>query len=418
MNSNRLVSLATVLFAAAALPQAASAQTAVLLDGTVLTQKLPEEPFATEGPIWDVNIPNRQIMVTGKTITIPLTINGVEFLISGSSVLGQDGEAATNIGAANFERISDSHASSIGRLPGTVGVGLGPERFGPTRSIFSTSEAREINLAGPTITRDAGAQALIEDHYFDIIEAVYPSHAAALPPDFLAKAGLRGEDVSSWVYPTTAGGTFKSAGHTYVDPAGNEYLITDIEAVIELSENVSQGIISSAARGRNGVPDSFVIDDLLIVFNQDPRFGADVLGLGATEIPRGSFFSQVVPGSTLVDIIGYMVGEHVLFAQEVLTDMVDVAAGPAIGVDRVRFRDDRDEARFRGVVVLGDGLDLIGIFGGQEILIPRAPDLVTGADSFDARVNLPGLQTLPTFTLELRDANGNVEVSAEFPRLL
>ena len=67
------------------------AQTAVMLDGRVLTQKVPLSPFATEGPIRNLDLVNQGIVVTGKKVTIPATVNGAPLLISGSSVIGQDG---------------------------------------------------------------------------------------------------------------------------------------------------------------------------------------------------------------------------------------------------------------------------------------------------------------------------------------
>ena len=52
--------------------------TGVVTPGLVLTPKVPEEVFATEGPIWNLDVPNRGIAVTGKVVTIPYTVDGVE----------------------------------------------------------------------------------------------------------------------------------------------------------------------------------------------------------------------------------------------------------------------------------------------------------------------------------------------------
>ena len=59
-----------------ALGSAAMAQTAVMLDGRVLTMKVPASPFATEGPIWNLDLANQGILVTGKKVTIAKTVNG------------------------------------------------------------------------------------------------------------------------------------------------------------------------------------------------------------------------------------------------------------------------------------------------------------------------------------------------------
>jgi len=157
---------------------------AVLLDGTVLTPTA--EVFATEGPIWNIDLNSQDITVVGKTITIADTVNGVQLLISGSSVLGQDGEASTGINAASFDRLSDVHATT-----GGPGGGVGEERCGATRSLFSTSEARRTdNPAG--LHRFPLIQAQIEANYFAMVRAAYndPAHAGSLPIDFLQRAGL------------------------------------------------------------------------------------------------------------------------------------------------------------------------------------------------------------------------------------
>lgn len=119
---------------------------AVLLDGTVLTPTL--EAFATEGAIWDIDIPNQQITVVGKTLTIADTVDTFPLSIFGSSVLGQDGEAATGIKAATFGRLSDVHATT-----GGLGGGVTADRCGAARSLFSTGEARRTN-APPGLDRN------------------------------------------------------------------------------------------------------------------------------------------------------------------------------------------------------------------------------------------------------------------------
>ena len=136
----RTLILAAIFVVVGSLGGAAFAQTAVLIDGTELTLKQPVELFATEGPMWDVDIARRTITVTGKTLTFPLLLNGVSLEISGSSALGQDGEAATGIGAANFDRLLDIHATARD---------INLARQGAVRSMFSSTEARRIDAAAP-----------------------------------------------------------------------------------------------------------------------------------------------------------------------------------------------------------------------------------------------------------------------------
>lgn len=310
-------------------------QTAVLIDGTVLTLKQPIELFATEGPMWDVDIDARTITVVGKTLTFPVTLNGVPLEISGSSVHGNDGEAATGIGAATFDRLLDINAT-------TRDVSF--DRQGAVRSIFSTSESRRTDANAPA-SRSSTAHAIMEANYFKYLQEAYAVHAEYLPQDFLERAGVR-QDGN--VYPVYAGGTLKSAGHVYVDAGGKDYFITDIEVVIELSENVSSGPIKSVDAGDplTGRPPSFVIGDLLMIFNQDPRFGADIFGIAEMEIPM-EIFVENATGIT-VDTIGHTVGEHVLFVQELISELIDPSQGIIVATERWQLDDLANRIRFRG----------------------------------------------------------------------
>lgn len=387
--------------------------TAVLADGRVLTQIQPPRIFATEGPIWNLDLANQGIVVTGRVVTIPATLNGSPFFIEGSSVLGNDGTAGTGIGGANFARLLDSSAIGQDRDIAREGNNLGPRRLGPTRSVFSTGEARRASDT-PDLVRSPIAQQLIEQNYFDIVQRCYSVHQNALPADFLHRAGIRGVDPSEWVYPSMSGGTLKSAGTFYEDANGNEFLVPDTEAVIELAENVASGVIRSEARGNALRPDSFVIGDMLIVFSQDPRFGADVLGLADAHIPREEFFRQVNENQTQVDVIGHMIGEHVMMAQEILTEMVDDAAPIVISVDRVQFRvlGGRQEARWRGVIDKPEEFDqLFAVLvspgpGGVEIRnafpIPVVPNLDAPGATYTVRLRaLPGVNLAAVTHIEM-----------------
>lgn len=432
------VGLATVLAALCSVGSFASAQvvpptpvtpaasTAVMLDGTVLTQKIPLSVFATEGPIWNLDLANQGIVVTGKTVTIANTVNGEPLLITGSSVLGQDGEALTGIGATDFDRLNDANAMVRDVDTAVVGENLGPRRLGPTRSIFSPTEGRRNAADAPGLLRDSVTQAAIEQNFFQIAQLCYEANADALPADFLNRAGLRGEDAANWTYPSSSGGTLKSAGHVYVDSEGNEYFVPDIEVVIELAENVAEGVVTSAVRGDGTRPDSFVIGDLLLIFNQDPRFGADVLGLAEAVIPREEFFKQVVAGETSIPVIGHMVSEHVMFVQEVLSPFVDPAAGIVITADRFVFRGPNvTEARWRGVVDKPTGLRLVAVMiqtiGGQETRrefnVPMAIDPLTGEGTYDARIRptRTNLRNLTHIEMQGIDTTtGEIKATARF----
>jgi len=395
---------------------------ATMLDGSILTRKVPIEAFATEGPIWKVDVAAHTITVVGKTLTFPLTLHGgtypvagTQLFINGSSVLNNDGEAHIGISAETFDRLADNNAVFRDSFPANP---LNTQT-GPARSVYSSMESS---------LRDPAAHAMIEQNYFDYLQACYAVHAALLPADFLEMAGVRGTRKNpALVYPPSTGGTLKSAGHVYLDTAGNEHFVTDIEAVIELSENVTLGDIRSADAGdpTTGRPPSIVIENLLIIFNQDPRFGADVLGLGEGPVPNDLFFASAV--GTGIDIIGHTVGEHILFAQEILTELVDPAAPIIISADRFRFRNDSNEVRFRGVVDRPAGLNVtVTMDDGnpltqQTFPIPLVVDPVTpGANySFRSRgeVNVAAVTEVTiTARLDGADATAAPEFEETFIR--
>jgi len=305
----------------------AFAQTAMLLDGTALTRKQPLEAFSTEGPIWDIDINRRTITVVGMTVTVPLSLDGAPFVLGGTS----------GIGAADFDRLLDINATVRD---------VTPERQGATRSIFSTSEVGRTDATSPD-TRSASALADMKANYFKLLQQTHAEHAAHLPLDFLDRAGIR---LSGNVYPVTSGGVFKSAGHVYLDALGNEYLITDLENVIELAENVLTASVKNIDGGDSltGRPASFVMGDLLVIFNQDPRSDNHIAGFAGLEIPFEIFIAQ--GAGQVATIFGYTGGPNILFAQEITTDLIDPSLGIVAVTNRWQFDDDADQIRFRGRV--------------------------------------------------------------------
>jgi hypothetical protein len=183
-------------------------------------------------------------------------------------------------------------------------------------------------------------------------------------------------------------------------------------------------VVTSLARGNSTRPDSFVIGELLLIFNQDPRFGADVLGLGEAVIPREEFFRQVVRGQTNLDVVGHMVSEHVIFVQEVLTEFTDPNAGIHITGDRFDIRVAANEPRWRGTVDKPQGVSLVAVMintlpdGSQtrrETPIPMVIDPLTGAATYDARIRRFNVTNLTHIEMQARSiATGAIEASVLF----
>ena len=407
------------------------AQIAVLHDGRVVTQKVPLEIYATEGPVWDINVPNRTLRVTGRHVTIPASVNGIPFEIEGTEVLDADGNSLGMLNAENFERLTDIRAANDDRVLHPACASCGPLRIGPTRSIFSTSEARgdAVNDGEDYLDRMPVVQRVIEDNYFFIARNIYNRHVDVLPVSWLGRIGIRNADGSypesatqlplrrHWRYPFTTGGTLKSAGHVYVDEQGNEYLIPDLERAFELSENVCIGKVRSVQFGDAFTPDSFIVGDTAVVMNQDPRFSAAIIGIAGSPVDREYFFSNLTP-DTEIAVGGFMVGEHLQMAQEIEVGMYDPANGITISADRFRVQVGDGQIQFQGQFIPSTGLTLWAEVAGIMFLLPTTPDkAIAGLSLYRFREDGLPLKGVTSVKLIARDELGAIvhEVTHEIP---
>ena len=365
--------------------------TALMVDGSLYRQT--PEIYATEGPIYGIDTANQEVHVMGKVLKIPVVVNyggfaGTTMIISGSSILGNDGEARSEMDAENIDRMLDVNA---------VGRDVAFDQTGAVRSVFGT---------GLSESRDPTTHATLAANYRNIVEACYPRHADFLPADFLERAiGVDGNR-----YPSYAGGTFKTAGHRYVletcasGDCRPDVLIPDIEVVLELSENVTEGTVTSAfAQDLSiGCPPSLTIDDQLLIMNPDPRFGRDILGIVEQEIRQGLFTSTE---GTIIAAIGHTVGEHVNFMQDVLTDIIDPDDVVHITLDR-------------GQITETNTPD--GTFGG-DILSVRAIGAIDKPGTIESFTRTPGAADGSaglTATVGALDADGNYFSLSVAPRPL
>lgn len=413
--------------AALAVSATAMGQVAVLHDGTVVTQKVPIQLFATEGPVWDINIERRTIRATGREITIPASLNGAAFHIEGTELIDALGQSIGSISAANFNMLGDAHAAGAGRIFDPACGFCGPLRLGAIRSLFSTSEARTAELMdeGDVLDRLPVVQRSIEDNYFNIARSIFTLHQEVLPVSWLGRVGIRNADGSYptnpnalpqrryWKYPYTSGGTLKSSGTVYADAAGNEYLIPDGERVLELSENVCIGSVRSVALGDIFTPDSFIVGDTAIVMNQDPRFSAKIIGVAGAEIGREYFFSNLTPGLEIA-VVGFMVGEHMQMAQEIEVAMYDPALGITFSADRFRVQVSDGEIQFQGEIIPMTGLTLEATIGPHTIPITATPDkVVPGLGLYRLRESGLKLEGVTSVKLTAYNADGSVAHSVE-----
>lgn len=407
----------------AGFPALSHGQVAVLADGTVLQQKMPLETWATEAPLWDIDIAGKTLTAIGQVVTVPASINGVPFGIDGTQIIAANGEELGMIDAAQFDRLSDTFAVTRDALFLSPCPTCGPTRLGPVRSIFSTSEARTTAIG--ILDRDPNTQRLIEDNFFRIALNCFLAHRQVLPADFLGRIGIRNAQGqyptnpfqlpprTYWRYPHNSGGTMKSAGHIYVDLAGNEYRIPDVGMVVELAENVTIGRIRSFQAGSATLPPSFVVNDALVILNPDPRIMMHAIGVGGATISPEVLMEGLGNGVE-VAVVGYMVSDHILFGIELeLANFWHPSMGIVVSADRFSARADRGELRWRGILAPPEGKTLWTVIGKQEFAVPFIVDPVTGVGRYDMRLEDLNLVKHTTLDMVVRDAETGQELHRE-----
>jgi hypothetical protein len=400
---------------------AASAQV-VLFNGTPITQKLPVEMFLTEGPIWDLDIPGRTLTAVGQVIHIPASIDGVPFTLSGTEKLSPNGATLGTITVTDFDRLSDINATGRDVVTSSAGPDAGPYRLGAVRSILSTSEARS-NVVG-ALDRSPATQRVIEDNYFRILINLFNVHQSVLPAEFLGRCGVRTAQgqyptnpfqlppLTYWKYPHSTGGTLKSAGTIYVDAAGNEYRIPHDGCVIELAENVTAGKVRSLQVGNDLMPLSFVVNETIVTLNPDPRIETKILGIAGGEVDPSVLAASLQVGDE-VTVVGYLVGEHMLFGIEIEAPTLYVESmGIIVSADRFTARVNDGRLRWRGQLYPPAGKTLWVQLAGSKGLIP-VPFVVDPADgvgTYDIRFEDIDLEVVTALDMVVRDATTGAEL--------
>ena len=403
---------------------AASAQV-ILFSGTPVTQKLPVEMFLTEGPIWDMDIPGRTLTAVGQVIHIPASINGVPFTLSGTEKLSPNGATLGTITVADFDRLSDINAVGRDVVTSSAGPDAGPYRLGAVRSIISTSEARS-NVVG-TLDRSPATQRVIEDNYFRILINLFDVHQSVLSAEFLGRCGVRTAQgqyptnpfqlppLTYWKYPHSTGGTLKSAGTIYVDAAGNEYRIPHDGCVIEFAENVTAGKVRSMQVGNDLMPISFVVNETIVTLNPDPRIETKILGIAGAEVDPSVLAASLQVGDE-VTVLGYFVGEHMMFANQIDAPTLYVESmGIIVSADRFTAEVDSGRLRWRGQLYPPAGKTLwVQLAGSKGLLpVPFAVDPANGIGTYDMRLEDIDLEVVTSLDMVVRDAKTGAELQRE-----
>jgi len=411
-------------FAAAGM---AFAQVAVLHNGVPVTMKVPQEIFSVEGPMWDIDLVKKVVHANGVKVTIPASLNGVPFLIGNTEIVNNEEISLGEITTATFDRLSDFNAATRDRVFETSGA-AGPIRLGPVRSLFSTSEARGFAVAD--LDRDPVIEKQMEDNFFFLVRNAFLQYPPGiLPQNFLGIIGIRNElgqfptnnsqlpPRRFWRYPSSSGATFIAEGSVYVDAAGNEYNIPDFMikgalAHVVIAENIVIGNLKGSAIGNWNTPDSFVVGETLCVMNQDPRMPLNITGVAGSPVSR-EFFSTQVPPGTFIAAEGHMIGEHVLFAEQIVADTVfdpAIVAWASV-IERTWRYDPGRGLSFTGETVPASTTNLFyqlgsnNLFSGPEVSLEGevVPDPALDIGKFVVR-DLPIDPTQRQIKLIVRDA--------------
>ena len=369
-----------------------------------------------------MDIPGRTLTAVGQVIHIPASINGVPFTLSGTEKLSPNGATLGTITVADFDRLSDINATGRDVVTSSAGPDAGPYRLGAVRSILSTSEARS-NVVG-ALDRSPATQRVIEDNYFRILINLFNAHQSVLPAEFLGRCGVRTAQgqyptnpfqlppLTYWKYPHSTGGTLKSAGTIYVDAAGNEYRIPHDGCVIELAENVTAGKVRSMQVGNDLMPISFVVNETIVTLNPDPRIETKILGIAGGEVDPSVLAASLQVGDE-VTVIGYLVGEHMMFAIEIEAPTLYVESmGIIVSADRFTARVNDGRLRWRGQLYPPAGKTLWVQLAGSKGLIP-VPFVVDPADgvgTYDMRLEDIDLEVVTALDMVVRDATTGAEL--------
>ncbi len=327
------------LFSLTSLLQAQGAS-AILADGRVLTPVQPLKTFLTEGPITSVNPGSQSFQAQGLLVTIPASVDGTAFEIPGTNFAGAP------ITAATMHALLDENAVPGGR------DATSPLQRGAVRSIYSSARLRLQN------TQDAPEQLAARTHLGRIRSEIATRHLVPV----LATEGVAVPGQADQPQPDRfeyTGGTLKSAGHVYQDAQGNQFLIPDLEMALEFAENLVAGPVTSVSTA--GDYPSFVVGEMPVVLNPDPRFPITITGLAGVSLSPQTFFQQfaATPLANVNGLVaeGYVV-DGVLFAIAIECEFTDPALLPIATIDRAQFDNARNEIRFRGIVDRPTGLSV------------------------------------------------------------
>ena len=396
MNAYSLKAVSLLLFAASVAAQGSTAQ---LADGRILTPVNPPKTFLTEGPITGLNPGSQSFQAQGLTVTIPASVDGAAVELPGTNFAGAP------ITAATMHALLDENAVPGGRDAGT------PMHRGAVRSIFGSARQRLSN------TQDAPSALSARSHLQMIRADLATRHATAiLPTEGVVVPGQTDNPPPNFFEYT--GGTLKSAGHVYQDAQGNQFLIPDLELGLEFAENLVAGPVTSVSTA--GDYPSFLVGEMPVVINPDPRFAVAITGLAGVQLSPQTFF-QAMSTTPLANINeltaeGYVV-DGVLFANSIECGFSDPALLPIATIDRALFDNARNEIRLRGIVDRPAGLSLRvellrGAVTAATYVAPITVDpLLGGAGDWTLRQRPAapgGLATVTAVRLTLLGANNVV----------
>jgi hypothetical protein len=162
-------------------------------------------------------------------------------------------------------------------------------------------------------------------------------------------------------------------------------------------------------------PTSFVVNETIVTLNPDPRIETKILGIAGGEVDPSVLAASLQVGDE-VTVVGYLVGEHMMFGIEIEAPTLYVESmGIIVSADRFTARVDTGLLRWRGQFYPPAGKTLwVQLAGSKKPLaVPFVVDPANGIGTYDMRLDGIDLEVVTALDMVVRDAATGAELHRE-----
>jgi hypothetical protein len=168
-------------------------------------------------------------------------------------------------------------------------------------------------------------------------------------------------------------------------------------------------------KGSDLTPISFVVNETIVTLNPDPRIETKILGIAGREVDPSILAASLQVGDEVV-IVGYLVGEHMLFGIEIDAPTLYVESmGIIVSADRFTAQVNSGRLRWRGQLYPPAGKTLwVQLAGSKGLLpVPFVVDPADGIGTYDMRLEDIDLEAVTALDMVVRDATTGAELQRE-----